>query len=54
MPLTHAEHPISWEVTHHPIIALVFALGVGVVVAWLVLGNFPPGPAALTDINFAA
>jgi hypothetical protein len=54
MPLTQAEHPIYWEVTHHPIVVLVLALVVGLVVAWLVLGNFPPGPAALTDINFAA
>ncbi len=54
MPLTQAEHPIFWEVTHHPLIVLVLALGVGLVVAWLLLGNFPPGSAALTDINFAA
>ncbi len=48
------DHPIMWEVSHHPIIALVLALGFGVLVAWLVLGGFIPGPAALTDFNFAA
>ncbi len=54
MPLVQAEHPIIWEVTHHPLIVLVLALGVGAVVAWLVLGNIPPGYVPLTDINFAA
>ncbi len=54
MAYTQAEHPIMWEVSHHPIIALVLALVVGVTIAWLVLGGFTPGPAALTDINFGA
>ncbi len=54
MSYTQADHPIMWEVSHHPIIALVLALGFGVLVAWLVLGGFTPGPAALTDFNFAA
>ncbi len=54
MLYTQAEHSMMWEVSHHPIIALVLALGVGGIVAWLVLGGFTPGPAALTDINFGA
>ncbi len=54
MPYTQADHPMMWEVSHHPIIALVLALGFGVLVAWLVLGGLIPGPAALTDFNFAA
>ncbi len=48
------DHPIMWEVSHHPIIALVLTLGFGVLVAWLVLGGFTPGPAAFADFNFAA
>ncbi len=54
MAYTQVEHPIMWEVSHHPIIALVLTLGFGVLVAWLVLGGLIPGPAALTDFNFAA
>ncbi len=54
MSYTQADHPMLWEVSHHPIIALVLALGFGVLVAWLVLGGFTLGPAALTDFNFAA
>ena len=54
MPLTQAEHPIFWQVTHQPLMVLLLVLGVGAVVAWVVLGNFPPGSAAPTDINFAA
>ena len=54
MPYTQADHPLMWEVSHHPIIAMVLALGFGVIVAWLVLGGLIPGPAALTDINFGA
>ncbi len=53
MPYTQADHPMMWEVSHHPIIAVVLTLGFGVLVAWLVLGGFTPGPAALTDFNFA-
>jgi len=54
MSYMQAEHTVLWEVTHHPLIAMVLALGLGVIVAWLVLGGFIPGPAALSDINFAA
>ena len=54
MPLVQAEHPIVWEVTHHPIIVIVLALGVVAVVAWLMFGNFTPGTVPLTDVNFAA
>ena len=54
MPLVQAEHPIIWEVTHHPLIVLVLALVVVAVVVWLVFGNFLPGHVPLTDINFAA
>ncbi len=54
MPYTQADHPIMWEASHHPIVALVITLGFGVLVAWLVVGGFTPGPAALTDINFGA
>lgn len=53
MAFTRAEHPIFWEVTHHPLVAIAVVLVIAVVVAWLVLGNFPPGPAPLTDVNFA-
>ena len=54
MSYTQVEHPIMWEVSHHPLIALVLALVVGGIVAWLVLGGFTPGPAALTDFNLGA
>ncbi len=54
MPYTQTDHPIMWEVSHHPIIALVLALGFGVLFAWLVIWGCKPGPAALTDFNFAA
>ncbi len=54
MAYSQADHPIMWEVTHHPIIALVLGLGIAASVAWLVIGGFMPGPAALTDINFGA
>ncbi len=54
MSYMQADHTVMWEVTHHPLIALVIALGLGVIVAWLVLGGFTPGPAAFSDINFAA
>ena len=54
MSYMQAEHTVLSEVTHHPLIAMVLALGLGVIVAWLVLGGFIPGPAALSDINFAA
>ncbi len=54
MPLVQTDHSFMWEVSHHPIIAMVLALGFGVIVAWLVLGGLIPGPTALTDINFGA
>ncbi len=54
MPYTQTDHPMRWEVSHHPIIALVLTLGFAVIVAWLVLGGLIPGPTALTDINFGA
>ena len=38
----------------YPLMVRLLVLGVGAVVAWVVLGNFPPGSVALTDINFAA
>ena len=55
MPYVQTDHPIVWEVSHHPIIAIVLALGFGVLVAWLVLAGFGPfEPAAFADVNFAA
>ena len=55
MPFVQTGHSVMWEVSHHPIIALVMALGFGVLMAWLVLeGVSPFEPAALTDANFGA
>ena len=55
MPYVQTDHPVMWEVSHHPIIAFVLALGCGVLIAWLMLSGFSPfEPAALADANFAA
>ena len=54
MAYTHADHPVLWEVTHHPTIAILAALGVGVAVALLWLYATPaPEALTLTDVNFA-
>ena len=55
MPFVQTNHSVMWEVSHHPIIALVLALGVGVLTVWLVLEGLSPfEPTALSDINFGA
>ncbi len=54
MAYTHADHPIVWEVSHHPMIAILVALGIGVVVALLWLYATPaPEVLILTDANLA-
>lgn len=55
MPFVQNDHSVMWEVSHHPIIVLVLALGIGVLTVWLVLEGLSPfEPAAITDINFGA
>ena len=55
MPFVQNDHSVMCEVSHHPIIVLVLALGVGVLTVWLVLEGLSPfEPAAITDINFGA
>ena len=54
MAYTHADHPIVWEVSHHPMIAILVALGIGVAVALLWLYAIPaPDALLLTDANLA-
>ena len=52
MPYTQAAHPIIWEITHHRMVMLLLALGVVVVVGFLIYGTPTPGPLVLTDSNF--
>ncbi len=54
MAYAHADHSFFWEVTHHPMIAILVALGVGVVAALLWLYATPaPEALGLTDANIA-
>ena len=54
MAYTHADHPFFWEVTHHPMIAILVALVVGAVAALLWLYGTPaPEALGLTDANIA-
>ncbi len=54
MAFTQAAHPIIWELTQHPMVMAVLALGIGVVVAFLLYGIPTPGPLGFTDANFSA
>ena len=52
MPFVQNDHSVMWEVSHHPIIVLVLALGVGFLTVWLVLEGLSPfEPTAITDIT---
>ena len=54
MAYTHADHSFFWEVTHHPMIAILVALVVGAVAALLWLYGTPaPEALGLTDANIA-
>ncbi len=53
MSYTYAEHPVIWQIAHHPIITFAVALVVGVIVAWIYLiGSPTPGGIGFTDVNF--
>ncbi len=54
MAFTQAAHPIIWEATHHPMVMVVLALGIGVVVAFLLYGTHTPGSLGFTDANLSA
>ncbi len=54
MAFTQAAHPIIWEVTHRPMVMGVLALGIGVVVAFLLYGTPTPGSLGFTDANLSA